>query len=127
MKYLKRIYNNIKWFIRYDLSNIDVLIDDINNSIDDKYGYDDVIGCIDDNVDVSIAEYNLESIKNNVKILLENNELLMAKYNNTNDSYNTRDLINSVMERDFIVNEVIKSIIHRLESTNNVVLNNDNV
>ena len=57
-----------------------------------------------------------------LEVLRDNNDLLMAKYNDTNDvdGVNKLDVLTSNYIVDDVVNECIKVIINRLENNENV-------
>ena len=149
MKYLKRIYNNIKYILTNDLNfikvnnvqlhvdnmtklnelskriednydkldnkyyDLDNSIDDISRDIEDKMNYDDVVDCIFDNPDNDMKE-DIKQLKVLCDVLTKNNDLLMQKDKLNDDS------IDNLIERDLLINEVIKSIVNRLENNDNV-------
>ena len=146
---IKRIYNNIKYILSReiyvevdnlqgcinilsgDIIELSKLVDDNYDKIDDRYysldnsiedimrdmydklDYDGVVDCIYDNPDNDIKE-DVKQLKVLCDVLTKNNDLLMAKDELNNDS------IDNLIERDLLVNEVIKSIVNRLEINDNV-------
>ena len=140
MKYLKRIYNNIKYILSNDLMEIDITIDncdellrdfgdnldkkqdkiyDLENSIDDvqydmdnKLSYDDVVDEINDRTVDTIND--VKELKVLCDVLTKNNDLLMQN----KESNNNIEVLD--YERDLLINEVIKTIIDRLKVNENV-------
>ena len=146
MKYLKRIYNNIKYLLYYDLKtvlealkynvddnydkfekriddNYDTLndkcydldnsIDDVSNDLENKLSYDDVVDCIYDNPNNDMQD-DITKLETLCDVLKDNNDLLMANKDNNDNS------IDNLIERDLLIDEVIKSIINRLDKNENV-------
>ena len=142
MKYLKRIYNNIKYILFNDLNkvnnNYDFLINELTKLVDDNYDklddryysldnsiedimremydkldYDGVVDCIFDNPDNDIRE-DVKQLKVLCDVLTKNNDLLMQN----KESNNNIEVLD--YERDLLINEVIKTIIDRLKVNENV-------
>ena len=117
------------------VDNLDVLyydlddkVNNLSNDIEDKcddYQVEDIIsnmvGCVDDFL--TYDDDIINDIKDDIKkvgelleVLKDNNDLLMNKYNDTNDV----DEYGNSIERsyDVLVDDIIESIINRLKNDN---------
>ena len=149
MKYLKRIYNNIKYILSNDLNliwgnnvkahlegisklnKLKVRIDEINDDIDgkcdglesriDEIGYDVDDKMTHDDVVDCIFDNPDYDLQEDVKKIKETMELL--KDNTSNEPYD-------IMEQDLLIEAVINVIINRLSIDNTTSLitsSDDNV
>jgi len=149
MKYLNKIknaiiciYSNIKYILTNDLRKLDIYstnhiesienkmfeMDDIiksnTNDIDDKCDecqVKDIIynqfGCVDDLAtydDINDVKDDIKTLKTLCDILKDNNDLLMT--NKDNNDYRKNNLI----ERDLLVDYVIKRIVNQLVKANRI-------
>ena len=121
-----RIYNNIKYILTNDLKLVieDVMVD-YNESIDN---FNDSLNNLEYDIEKKCGEYEVEEIITNQfgycedyinyddkidiedKIKALKDEIKSMNNNNNDDS----------IERDLLIDEVIKSIINRLELNDNV-------
>ena len=140
---IARIFSNIKYILTSDLVNLDMLdvVDDRLHYIEDKtstllndvenlecdinekcdeYQVEEKIQDVIDNGDL-ITHYDLDNIKDDIKELKDIDSRLNEKLNiiineDLNTIYNKlNDSIDNLIERDLLVDEVVKSIVNRLE------------
>ena len=133
---LKMIYKNIKYILCDEIVNYDDIIDnidtrlnncendinDVENDVNDKvneYDVDDIIynlmGSSDDYL--KYDDINIEDVlkcQDDVKVLKD------KIHDNINDNNDNNDSIDSLIERDLLISEVIKTIINKLEDNENV-------
>ena len=123
-----RIYNNIKYILTNDLKLVieDVMVD-YNESIDN---FNDSLNNLEYDIEKKCGEYEVEEIITNQfgycedyinyddKIDIEDK---IKKLNlKINYAYDIIDNNNGIIERDLLIDEVIKTIINRLELNDNV-------
>ena len=120
------------------VDNLDVLyydlddkVNNLSNDIEDKcddYQVEDIIsnmvGCVDDFLTyddeiINDIKDDLKKVGTLLEVLKDNNDLLMNKYNDTNDV----DEYGNSIERsyDVLVDDIIESIINRLTQIRNIV------
>ena len=140
---IARIFSNVKYILTHELVNLDMLdvVDDRLHHIEDKtstllndvenlecdinekcdeYQVEEKIQDVIDNGDL-ITHYDLDDINNDISELKDIDSRLNEKLNiiineDLNTIYNKlNDSIDNLIERDLLVDEVVKSIVNRLE------------
>ena len=133
MKYINKIkstiltiYNNIKYILNNDIKIVieDVMVD-YNNSIDD---FNSRLENNENDIENKVDEYQVEDIIYNqfgscedyinYDELVDINDKIKALKDEINDINNINN--DGTIERDLLIDEVIKTIINKLENNDNV-------